>query len=165
MRDIDKFEKQLDALRAGAGLPRTLIASIDAIKACVQQLVDLGFTDLATDPALFAIKSYARRNFIVHGEAYNKFKSERFSVLAKYLDRDDNDLEDVLPDEELPMAGKWWRLLRFYKDVHIRHGEGGHREKQTPLKQLLVILPLPYGWPWGAALRTKIEMGEYRPPG
>ena len=166
MRDIDKFEKQLDDWRASDrtdAYPHNVY--MDAIEARVQQLVDLGFTGLDTDLALFAIKSYARQNFIAHGGAFDISKSECFAGLAKYLERDDKTLEDVLPDEELPMAGEWRRLLTFYKDVHIRQGEGGNWERQTPLKQLLGSLSLPPGRPWGAALRIKIEMGEYRPAG
>ena len=132
VRGLDRYNKQLTAWRA-SGRTDTYPQSVymDAIKARVRELVDLGFVDLDTDLALFAINSYARRNFIAHGGAFDISKNECFAGLAEYLERDDKNLEAVLSDEELPMTGKWRRLLTFYKHVHIRQGEGGNWEKHS----------------------------------
>lgn len=59
-----------------------------------------GTNELDIDLALFAIRSYARRNLVSHGEIFDLRQSGNFAGLAKYLDDDDKLLENVLPDEE-----------------------------------------------------------------
>lgn len=166
MKAIDKFDQQLaDWIASGRTGTYPCSVHMDAIKSRVQQLVELGFAELDLDIALFAIRSYARRNFVSHGESFDLYMDERYAGLAEYLDHIDKHLEDILPGEEKTMVGKWRRLLTFYRHVHIRQGKGGNWVRQIPLKILLGGLPLPPGRPWGAALRTGIEMGDFRPTG
>ena len=60
--------------------------------------------ELDIDLALFAIRSYARRNFGSHGEIFDLHQSGSLAGLARYLDDDLKLLENFLPDEEKPMA-------------------------------------------------------------
>lgn len=166
VKAIDKYYQQLTAwVASGATGTVPYSVHLDAIKSRLTELVELGFADLDLDIALFAIRSYARRNFIAHGKSFDLYMGENYAGLAEYLDYIDKHLEDVLPDEEKAMAGKWRRLLTFYRHCHIRQGEGGNWVGQIPLKTRLGGLPLPSGRPWGTALRIGIEMGNFRPPG
>ena len=74
VKAIDEFDQQLIAWRA-SGRTGTYPYSLhlEAIKGRVQQLVYLGFTGLDLDIALFAMRSYARRNFISHGESFDLY--------------------------------------------------------------------------------------------
>ena len=162
---IDKFEKELaDWQASGQHGMSPHSVHLDTIKRRVQQLSDLGFTNLDIDTALFAIRSYARRNFISHERAFNLYMKEDFVGLAKYLDHVDKTLDDVLPDEEKSMTDMWRSLLTFYRHSHIRKNEKGDWVRQIPLK-ILARSPSPLSRSWGAALRTEIEMGKYRPIG
>ena len=77
---------------------------LDTIERRVQQLSDLDFTILNIDAALFAIRSYVRRNFISHDEAFDLYMKENFVALAEYLDNVDKTLEDVLSSKEKSMT-------------------------------------------------------------
>lgn len=114
--------------------------------------------------ALFAARSYARRNFICHGGIFDLFQSNNFAGLAEYIEADDKALEDILPDEEKPMVDKYRKLLTFYRDSHIRKNGQGEWEKKAPPSSA-GRLPNPSVRSWGAELRTRIEMGMCRPSG
>ena len=74
VKAIDEFDQQLIDWRASdrtGTYPHSL--HIEAIKGRVQQLVELGFTGLGLDIALFAMRLYVRRNFISHGESFDLY--------------------------------------------------------------------------------------------
>ncbi len=52
-------------------------------------------------------------------KSFNLYIGERYAELAEYLDHIDKRLEDVFPDEEKSITGKWRRLLTFYRHVHV----------------------------------------------
>ena len=104
--------------------------------------------------ALFAIRTYDRLNFISHGGAFDLYMKEDFAGLAKYLEHVAKTFEDVLSDEEKPLAGKWRELL-----THIRKSDEGVLVAQIPLK-ILERTPSPPGRPLRAVLRTEIKMGK-----
>ncbi|KAM0798225.1 hypothetical protein BDR22DRAFT_823574 [Usnea florida] len=113
---------------------------------------------------LFAIRSYARRNFVAHGEIFDLYQSKEFAGLANYLENDEKLLEDVLPDEEKPMAGNWRRLLTFFRDIRIRQTSDGVWERQTPLS-VRALSPQTLKDKRRlaqAVLRSEIEMGRKR---
>ena len=60
----------------------------DRLKVQFQKILDLGFTDLDRDLALFAIRAYARRNFIAHEGMFDLDQSKDFAGLANYVDID-----------------------------------------------------------------------------
>lgn len=102
---IDEYDKKLADWHASDQRDRCPYSvHLDTIRHRVQQLSDIGFTDLDIDTALFAIRSYARRNFISHGGAFDLHKKKDFVGLAKYLDHVDKTLEDILPNKEEPMT-------------------------------------------------------------
>lgn len=101
----------------------------------------------------------ARRDFICHGRIFDFYASKNFARLAEYIEADEKSLEEILPDEK-PLADNYRRLLGFYRDSHIRKNEEGKWEAQSPLSEGLLN---PFLRPWGPALRTRIEMGLYRP--
>lgn len=162
---LDKHDKSVARwIDQGQHSARPYSVHMDAIECRTKQLVELGFTDLDTDLALFAIRSYARRNSIAHGRSFDLYMKKDFAGLAEYLDRVDKTLEDILPDGEKPMAGKWRRLLTFFRDSRIWKSDDGDWVEQTPLK-ILERSPSPLGQPWRAALCQRIEMGKHRPIG
>lgn len=134
----------------------------DMLEVRVQEIIDAGFTDLDLDLALFAIRSYARRNFIAHGGTFDLYQSKKFAGLADYIDSDEKLLEDVLPDEEMPMVGHWRRLLMFFRNSHIRQTGGGDWEGQEPLSIAPRSSSPLGGRPSRAVLRSQIEMGRMR---
>ena len=98
---------------------------MDAIREGVKLLNDKGFKDVNVDLTLYAIRSYATRNFICHGQLSDLDQSNDFAGLARCIASDDNHLEGLVPDEEQPMVDKWRRILTFYGDLHIRQNDSG----------------------------------------
>lgn len=91
----------------------------------VAELIDAGFSDLDLDLALFAIRAYARRNFIAHGGTLDLYQSGDFAGLANRIDNDKKLLEDILPGEEKPMVGNWRKLITYFRSSHTRQtGDG-----------------------------------------
>ena len=107
---------------------------MDALEVEVQKIIDEGLTDLDIDLAVFAITSYARQNFIAHGETDDLSVSKDCTGLAEYIDNDDKLLEDILPDEEMPMVDNWRRLLMIRRKSHTRRAGDGDRKANDPLK-------------------------------
>jgi len=135
---------------------------MDTLEVRVRELIDAGLTDLDCDLALFAIRSYARRNFIAHGRTYDLDQSEQLAGLASCVDSDDKLLVDILPDEEKPMVGKWRRVLAFYRSTHIRQNGDGEWERPPALSVAPESPPPSTGRLGRAVLRSQIEMGERR---
>lgn len=130
----------------------------DRLEVRVQKIIKAGFTDLDMDLALFAIRSYARRNFIAHGGTLDLDQSNDFAGLANHIDYDEKTLEDVLPDEEKPMVGYWRRLLTYFRSSHIRQtGDGGWERPKA-----LSIAPESPPPLTGPVLRSQIELGKRR---
>ena len=149
---------------SGCKGPEPSCPEMDLLEVRVQQLINEGHTILDRDLALFAIRSYARRNFIAHGETFALYHSEDFAGLAKYLENDDKLLEDILPDEEKLMVGNWRRLLKFYRDTHIRQTSDGVWERQSPLS-VRALSPQSLDDKSRlaqAVLRSEIELGRKR---
>ena len=149
---------------SGCKGPEPSCPEMDLLEVRVQQLIKEGHTILDRDLALFAIRSYARRNFIAHGETFALYHSEDFAGLANYLENDDKLLEDILPDEEKLMVGNWRRLLKFYRDTHIRQTSDGVWERQSPLsvRALSPRSPDDKSRLAQAVLRSEIELGRKR---
>lgn len=160
---IDDCEDRVASWNAsGCKGPEPSCPEMDTLEVRVQEIIDMGFTDLDCDLALFAIRSYARRNFIAHGEIFDLYQSKQFAGLADYIDNDEKLLEDVLPDEEKPMVCKWRRLLMFYRNSRIRLNGDGDWEEQLPLSVKSKSSPPPAGRLGRAVLRSQIEMGQLR---
>ncbi|KAL9070584.1 MAG: hypothetical protein Q9161_004754 [Pseudevernia consocians] len=137
---------------------------MDLLEVRVQQLINAGYVILDRDLVLFAIRSYARRNFILHGGIFDLNQFNNFVGLAEYIENDERLLEDILPNEEMPMIGNWRRLLKFYRDLHIRHTSDGVWERQTSLS-VRALSPPPLNVKSRlaeAVLRSEIEMGRKR---
>ena len=137
---------------------------MDLLEVRVQQSIKEGHTILDRDLVLFAIRSYARRNFVAHGEIFDLYQSKEFAGPANYLENDEKLLEDVLPDEEKPMAGNFRRLLTFFRDIRIRQTSDGVWERQTPLS-VRALSPRSLKDKrrlTQAVLRSEIEMGRKR---
>ena len=165
VKAIDKGQDQLPAWEASdqhSARPHCLY--LEALQVRVQHLVDDGWTFLDLDLALFAIRTYARRNYICHGGVFDLFKSNNFAGLAKYIEEDDSILEKILPDEEKPMVGKYRRLLTFYRDSHIRQDSDGKWVGKAPSSTTGRLLKRS-SRPTRAETRGDIEMGLLRPPG
>ena len=133
-----------------------------AIEVGVREIVDAGTTDLDTDLALFAIRSYARRNFIPHNELREISRSKNSDAIDEYLDRDDKLLEEILPDEEKHTVGKWRRVLKIYRNTRRQPDGGGDRVAKVPLRVSSGSSPPPTGRLGRAVLRCEIEMGLKR---
>ena len=165
VKAIDDGQDRVTSWNAsGCKGPELSCPEMDLLEVRVQQLIKAGHAILDRDLALFAIRSYARRNFIAHGEIYGLNRSGNFAGLANYIDNDDKLLEDILPDEEMPMVGNWRRLLMFYKDLNIRQTSDGVWERQTSLS-LRDLSPPPLEVKSRlavAVLRGEIEMGRKR---
>ena len=171
---LDEFDKRVADWEAKGQLnARPHSALRGAIEDRVHQLVQVGF-DLDIDLALHAIRSYARRNFISHGEAREKIARTGSdpSGLVSYLDDADKTLESVLPDEEKPNVGQWRRLLTFYRHLHIRTNEDGGYDFQDPLEKRMSQLgfsrersPPPLSLAWKAEICESFENGKFRPSG
>ena len=162
---IDKCQDLVTSWNAsGCKGPEPSCPEMDLLEVRVQQLIKEGYTILDRDLALFAIRSYARRNFVSHGEIFALHQSKEFAGLANYIENDEKLLEDVLPDEEKPMVGNWRRLLKFYRDLHIRQTSDGVWEGQTSLS-VRALSPLPLDDKSRlaqAVMRSEIEMGRKR---
>ena len=101
VKALDAYEGRVASWKAsGCRGPEPTCPEMDAIEVRVKQIVDAGTTDLDTDTALLAIRSYARRNFIAHGGLHDMSGSKDSAGLAEYVDNDDKLLEEILPDEE-----------------------------------------------------------------
>lgn len=146
---IDKEEADLAAWTASdqsSSRPHCLY--LEALKARVAQLIREGQTTLDLDLALFAIRSYARRNFICHSKVFDLVSSNDFAKLAEHIELDDKFLEDILPDEEKPQVDNYRRLLNFYRDKHIRKDGEGKWVKQAPHNAVAGLVN-PSLRPWG----------------
>ena len=111
---LNDEERRLTAWEASsADLPRPQTPYMDALDVRVVSLVANGLTDLDIDLALFAARTYARRNSLFHGRTFDLFKSGKYAELAECLDMDENYLESLLPDQEKPLVGKYRRLICF----------------------------------------------------
>ena len=142
--------------------PEPTCPEMDAIKLRVNQIFEAGINELDTDLALFAIRSYARRNFIAHGGLNDMSKSRDSVELAEYVDNDDKLLEEILPDEEKPMVDSWRRLLMIRRNTRTEQTGSVDWKAKDPLR----VAPESSTRPTGAAgrviLRSKIEMGLLR---
>ena len=140
--------------------PEPTCSEMNAIESRVHQIVEAGTTELDTDLALFAIRSYARRNFIAHGGLYDL--SNDSVGLAEHVDKDDKLLEEILPDEEKPMVDNWRRLLMIRRNTHIRQAGSADWKAKDPLR-VAPESPIRATGPAGRAiLRSQIEMGLRR---
>ena len=118
---LDQEDKKVVASEASNHTTRRVKTPMrDAIERRVIILNRLGHTDVDIDIALFAIRTYARRNFVAHGNTFGLYKSGDCAGLAQYPDDVDNTLEGVLPGVERDQVDMYRRLLTFYKDRHIQ---------------------------------------------
>ena len=163
VKKLDDCEERVASWNAsGCKGPEPSCPERHRLEVRVQEIIDAGFTDLDLDLALFAIRSYARRNFIAHGGVLDIDQSKNFAGLANRIDIDDKLLEDILPDEEMPMVGHWRRLLTFFRSTHIRQTGDGGWERQEPLS-IAPKSPAPsIGLLGRAVLCSQIELGKRR---
>ena len=165
MDAIDKCQDLVTSWNAsGRKGPEPSCPEMDVLEVRVQQLIKEGHTILDRDLALFAIRSYARRNFVVHGAIFALHQSKQFAGLANYIETDEKTLEDILPDEEKPMVGNWRRLLKIFRDTHIRQTSDGVWEGQTPLSVRALSAPSRKDKSRlaQALMRSEIELGRKR---
>ena len=89
--------------------------------------------DLDLVLALFAIRTYARRNSSFHGNSFDLFKSGKYAELAEQLDLDENNIESLVADGERPLVDKYRRLICFHRDYHICKDDAGNwRKREAP---------------------------------
>lgn len=159
VKALDDCEERVASWNAsGCKGPEPSCPERDKLKVRVQEIIDAGFSDLDFDLALFAIRAYARRNFIAHGGTLDLDQSNDFAGLANHIDNDEKLLEDILPDEEKPMVGNWRRPLTYFRSSHIRQTGDGEWKRQEPLS----ITPKSPPPLTGPVLRCQIELGERR---
>ena len=159
VKALDDYDKRVASWNAsGCKSPEPSCPEKGRLEVRVQKIIDAGFTDLDMDLALFAIRSYARRNFIAHGGTLDLDQSKDFAGLANHIDIGEKHLEDILPDEEMPMVGYWRRLLTYFRSTHIRQTGDGGWERQKPLS-IAPESPPPLT---GPVLRCQIELGQRR---
>ena len=159
MKALDDYDKRVASWNAsGCKGPEPSCPERDRLEVRFQKFIDAGFTDLDMDLALFAIRSYARRNFIAHGGTLDLDQSKDFAGLANHIDIGEKHLEDILPDEEMPMVVYWRRLLTYFRSSHIRQTGDGGWERQKPLS-IAPESPPPLT---GPVLRCQIELGQRR---
>ena len=162
---IDKCQDLVTSWNAnGCKGPEPSCPEMDLLEVRVQHLIKEGHTILDRDLALFAVRSYARRNFVMHGETFDLYQSKGFAGLANYIENDEKLLEDILPDEEKPMVGNWRRLLKFFRDIHIRQTGDGVWVGQTPLSVRALSPPSleDKSRLAQAVMRSEIELGRKR---
>ncbi|KAL8897191.1 MAG: hypothetical protein Q9207_007335 [Kuettlingeria erythrocarpa] len=106
--------------------------SVSAVTQTVQDAVDMLPQNLQ-DPdkmpletAQYAIYTYAMRNKAFHSRAM-EFKDGFYWIeLGQSIEEDLEDLDDVLPDDQVQHRDKWDHILRYYRDSYIqpdpRHG-------------------------------------------
>ena len=163
VKTIDDYQDSVASWKArGCKDSEPSCPVMDALEVRVQEIIDSGLTDLDIDLALFAIRSYARRNSIAHGEIFDLYQSKQFAGLADYIDNDEKLLEGLLPDEEKPMLDNWRRLLRFHRSKRIRQTGDGDWKAKSPLRVTPVSSLLPAGRLGRVVLRSQIEMGKRR---
>ena len=159
VKALDGCEERAASWNAsGCKGPEPSCPERDMLKVRVQELIDVGFSDLDLDLALFAIRAYARRNFIAHGGIIDLYQSNDYAGLANHSDKDEKLLDDILPDEEKPMVGNWRRLLTSYRSLHIRQTGDGKWERQ----EVLSVAPRSPTPMTGPVLRTHFEVGNFR---
>ena len=162
--DLGDEESELTDWKASSeDRPRPQTPFMDALEQRVETLVANGMTDLDYDLALFAARTYGRRNSLFHGKSFNKFLSKDFAGYAECLDRDDQNLERLLPDKEKHLAGKYRRIIDFARDYRIgKDNDGNWRKRQVPPQEEVPHQFAPLSKP---ALRSSLEMGRFRPTG
>ena len=169
-REWTKTAKALDAHQdrvtswtaRGRRSPEPTCPEMDAIEVAVQQIIDAGTTELDTDTALLAIRTYARRNFIGHGGFRDMSLPKDSARLVEYIDKDDKLLEEILPDEEKHTVDNWRKILMIHRSSDIWQSGGGERKDKDPPEVALRKLPPPPGRLGRAVLRTQFEMGLRR---
>ena len=115
-----------------------------------------------TDLALFAVRTYAKRNSLFHGRTFDLFMSERYAELALQLDIDDKNLESLLPDKERNLVDKYRSLISLHREIRIRKDRSGNWVKcQAPPLEV----PDQVLRPSKEALRAGMGNGIFRPPG
>ena len=164
---LDECDKKVASwMASGSTGPVPSCPEKDEIVVRVDELIrKSGRIELDIDLALFAIRSYARRDFVSHGQIFDLRQSGNLAGLARYLDDDLKLLENVLPDEEKPMADNWRRLILSYKQRHLAQGPDGQENHQPAPGDAVPGSPLPPQVPLfigQAVLRNQIEMGQHR---
>ena len=134
----------------------------DALELRGKELNDKGIADLDIDLALYAIRSYATRNSIFHGQIFDLDQSQNFAGLAECIAADEKHLEYVVPDGDQPMVGKWRRILTLYRDLHIRKDGNGDWIGQDPLSEQSESSTVPPIRMRRAELRCQIDAGQLR---
>lgn len=163
VKALDAHQDRVTSWTArGCPGPEPSCPEMDAIVPRVKEIVDAGTTDLDTDLALFAIRSYARRNVIAHSGLQDRSLSNDSAGLAEYIDNDFKLLEEILPDDEKLMVDKWRRLLLIFRNAHIRQDGGGDGKAKDSLGVAPESSPPLSGRVGRAVLRTQIEMGLRR---
>ena len=165
---VPKLDKEQEARIAWKASDQTSKRPFSAFTEALQDRVnDLqvdGWDDLDMEIALLAVRSYARRNFVAHSKAYDLNTSKNFQELGQYLEDVDKHLEAILPDEEMPLVDKYRRILAMYRDKHIRKEDGEWKDAKTLAGQT-ASAPTPSDRPSRSAIRSSMDMGEFRPPG
>ena len=154
--ELESEERRLTAWEASSrDVPRPRTPYTDALEARVETLFAQGMTDLDTDLALFAVRTYVKRNSLFHGRTYDLFKCGRFAQLADQLDLDDENLAGLLPDKEKPLVDKYRRLIRFNKESRICTDDAGNwvKRKAPPPE-----VPDKFVPPSKPALRASLEL-------
>lgn len=103
---LDKEEE-----KAARGIPSNKVHK--QVEACVYALQKEHYP-IDVDTALLAMRTYARRNYICHGEADQMIDKGDFKAAAKILLRDNGHLDELLPDDEKHLADKYRAILTFF---------------------------------------------------
>ena len=151
--ELESEEGRLTAWEASSkDVPRPRTPYTDALEARVETLFAQSMTDLDTDLALFAVRTYVKRISLFHGRTYDLFKSGRFAELADQLDLDDKNLAGLLPDKEKPLVDKYKRLIRFNQEYRRCTDDAGNwvQRKAPPLE---VPDKFVLAWRWGISDR------------
>ncbi|KAL8761163.1 MAG: hypothetical protein Q9184_002692 [Pyrenodesmia sp. 2 TL-2023] len=124
-KDLDEEEESIAAWQRSGGAPaheprcprrQTVIRLVNRIR-------QEGWTDIDLKTALLAIRTYARRCFIFHGETEKLLATEDQAGLARFLETDLRFFAQTLPEEELPLADNYRKIITFFQDFHSFPGE------------------------------------------
>lgn len=112
-RTLDKQEKE-EAARGTSSNVQSGSSVREEVEYCIKKLQDWGYKDIDVDTALLAMRTYARRNYICHGETRQMIEAKDFRAAAKILKHDNEHLDELLPEDEKHLADKYRAILSFY---------------------------------------------------
>ncbi|KAH8820268.1 hypothetical protein F5884DRAFT_865972 [Xylogone sp. PMI_703] len=124
--------------------------------------------DIDSAMAKFAVKAYAARNQVCHGEAGHLVTAEKWDDLAQRISLDLEALPEILPEDQMQQLETWRRILRYYRDRYIVQDSNGKWQKreEESLAQLPDTVSIPKDRPIRGLPRRvakyRFDIGHFR---